>query len=87
MAKGKKKSFVERPERHPVKLYGFALGPGRDSDIRVANVSYGGCQIRSDDAFKRGELVELRIIKRGAIQAEVCWAANGCAGARFIEQA
>ncbi len=87
MAQRKKKTLVERADRHPVKMHGFALGPGRDSDIRIANLSYRGCQIRSDDAFKPGEVVELRIIKRGAIAAEICWSAEGRAGARFIEQA
>jgi hypothetical protein len=86
MAKCKKKTFVERPDRHPVKLHGFALGPGRDSDIRVANVSYAGCQIRCEDGFTVGEVVELRIVRRGAVQAEICWSADGRAGARFLEQ-
>jgi hypothetical protein len=30
-------------------------------------------------------VVELRILKRGAIEAEICWSADGRAGARFIE--
>ena len=85
MAKKKTRTFVEREDRQPVRLHGFALGPKRDSDIRIANMSYTGCQLRSEDAFKPGELVELRIIRRGAIEAEIRWADKGCAGARFIE--
>ena len=87
MAQRKKKAFVERAERHPVELYGFALGPKRDSDIRIRNVSYTGCQIRSEDEFRPGEVVELRIIRRGAMQAEIRWSADGLAGALFIEPA
>lgn len=83
----RKKAFVQRPDRSPVQLHGFALGPGRDSDIRIANLSYTGCQIRSEDAFRKGEIVELRIVKRGAIEAEIRWSDGGCAGARFIEPA
>jgi hypothetical protein len=78
------KTFITRAERHPVELRGFALGSGRDSDIRVADLSYGGCQIRSDDGFNEGEVVELRIIKRGAVAAEIRWADEGRAGARFL---
>jgi hypothetical protein len=78
------KTFVMRPERHAVSLRGFALGEGRDSDVEISDVSYDGCQIRSKDKFKTGELVELRIIKRGAIDAEVRWSANGRAGVCFV---
>jgi PilZ domain len=85
MAKGQQKIFVERAERHPVSMRGFALSPTRDSDVRVRNISYTGCQLASDDKFAEGEIVELRIIKRGAMQAEVRWSAKGCAGARFID--
>ncbi|MBV8908883.1 MAG: PilZ domain-containing protein [Sphingomonas sp.] len=81
------KTFVRRPERHAVHLRGFALGKGRDSDVELSDLSYEGCQIRSDDKFKQGELVELRIIKRGAIDAEVRWSANGRAGVCFVGKA
>ena len=84
MTKARIKTFVMRPERRPVSLRGFALGEGRDSDVRVADLSYGGCRIHSDDAFKAGEVVELRIIKRGAVDAEIRWTADGRAGASFI---
>jgi hypothetical protein len=87
MTTAKIKTFVMRPERHPVSLRGFALGEGRDSDVEVSDVSYDGCQIRSDDKFKKGEVVELRIIKRGAIEGEVRWSANGRAGVCFVGKA
>ena len=85
MAKRQQRIFVERAERHPVSMRGFALSPTRDSDVRVRNISYTGCQLASDDKFAKGEIVELRIIKRGAMEAEVRWSADGRAGARFIE--
>ena len=78
------KTFIRRADRHPVDLRGFALGPARDSDVRVADLSYGGCQIRSEDQFSKGEVVELRIIKRGAAAAEIRWSTRGRAGVRFI---
>jgi PilZ domain len=77
-------TFVMRPERRQVTLRGFALGESRDSDVQVADLSYGGCQIHSADEFKAGEVVELRIIKRGAIDAEIRWATEGRAGACFL---
>ena len=78
------KTFIRRADRHNVQRRGFALGPARDSDVHVADLSYGGCKIVSNDQFDAGEVVELRIIKRGAVAAEIRWSAEGRAGARFI---
>jgi hypothetical protein len=78
------KTFMMRAERWPVDLRGFALSETRDSDVQVSELSYAGCQLRCDDPFNAGELVELRIIKRGAVQAEIRWADEGRAGARFV---
>ena len=85
MGQRKNKSFVERAERWPVSLKGFALNAKHDSDIEISELSYTGCCFDSDDKFKSGEIVELRILKRGAIDAEVRWWSGGRAGARFIE--
>jgi len=78
------KTFIRRAERRPVNMRGFALSPARDSDVLVSNLSYGGCQLRSGDDFETGEVVELRIIKRGAVAAEIRWANQGRAGVRFL---
>jgi hypothetical protein len=78
------RTFVARDERRPVRMRGFALSPTRDSDVTLADLSYGGCQIHSTDKFKAGEKFELRVIKRGVMQVEVCWAGEGRAGARFM---
>jgi hypothetical protein len=85
MGQRKNTEFVERQERWPVSLRGFALSTKHDSDIEVSDLSYTGCRFDSEDKFKAGEVVELRILKRGAIEAEICWSADGRAGARFIE--
>ena len=78
------KTYIERAERWPVNLPGYALSHERDSDVLLADLSYSGCQIRCADPLNTGEVVELRIVKRGAIQAEIRWAAKGRAGARFM---
>jgi hypothetical protein len=84
---GQRKScdLMERAERWPVSLRGFALSPKHDSDIQVSDMSYTGCRFDSGDKFKTGEIVELRILKRGAIEAEIRWSSDGHAGARFVE--
>ena len=77
-------NLVDRAERWPVELRGFALSDTRDSDIAVSDLSYAGCKLSCEEPFSKGELVELRIIKRGAVQAEICWSDDGRAGARFV---
>lgn len=79
------KCFVDRAERRAVSLRGFALSAAHDSDIQVSDLSYTGCRFDSGEKFKRGEVVELRLLKRGAIEAEIRWSANGRSGAQFIE--
>lgn len=76
--------LVPRDERRSVELRGFALSDTRDSDVILSDLSYGGCQIRSADPFEAGETFELRVLKRGASQVEVCWVRDDRAGARFL---
>ena len=78
------RSFVSRDDRRPVSLRGFALSDTRDSDVVLSDLSYGGCHIRSADAFEQGETFELRVLKRGTSNVEVCWVRDDCAGARFV---
>lgn len=78
------RSFVSRDDRRPVNLRGFALSDTRDSDVVLADLSYGGCQIRSSDSFAQGETFELRVLKRGTSHVEVCWVRDDRAGARFV---
>jgi hypothetical protein len=78
------KMFVPREERRPVDLRGFALSDTRDTDVVLSDLSYNGCQLRSDERFETGEVVELRIVKRGLVQAEIRWSDEERAGARFI---
>jgi len=78
------KTFIRRADRRSVDMRGFALGPNRDSDVAITDLSYGGCQLRSSDKFAKGEVVELRIIKMGVAAAEIRWAGETCAGAKFL---
>lgn len=78
------KTFIRRADRHSVSMRGWALSAARDTDVTVSNLSYSGCQLRSGDEFETGEIVELRIIKRGAVSAEIRWADRGRAGVRFL---
>ena len=78
-----RKSFTPRADRRQVRMHGFALSTTRDCDIQLYDLSYEGCAMRCNDKFKAGELVELRIFKRGSVDAEIRWTAEGRAGAQF----
>lgn len=79
------REWPAREVRHPVSLRAFALNDRRDADIVLTDLSYSGCQIRSSEDFAVGEKLQLRVIKRGLIQAEIRWARTGKAGAQFLE--
>lgn len=72
-------------DRRPFAAQAFALSDSRDADVLVADISYKGCQLRTDLAFTPGERVELLIRRRGVIAAEICWATNDRAGAKFLD--
>jgi hypothetical protein len=84
------REFVARENRRPVKMRGIAVSPAsetgitRDSDIYLDDISYGGCQFRSPDSFEPCEKVELRVFRRGLVQAEVRWVRDDRVGARFL---
>jgi hypothetical protein len=81
---GQVKERVPRDDRRPVNLRAFVLSDTRDCDAMVSDLSYSGCQIESDARFEAGEQFELRVVKLGAIPAEVRWSKKGRAGAQFL---
>jgi hypothetical protein len=72
-------------ERRPVSLRGFALGDKVDADVVVADLTYNGCKVVSDQPLSRGARVELRILGKGQAKAEVRWSRGPAAGLSFIE--
>ena len=77
--------YPQREVRRPVSLRGFALHPwGEFTDLTVSNLSYGGCEIRTADQLRRGDTFELRVARRGVIQAQVCWSGLQRAGVKFL---
>jgi hypothetical protein len=75
---------MPRDERRPVNLRAFVLSDTRDCDAVVSDLSYSGCQIEADAKFKAGEQFELRVVKLGAVPAEIRWAKKGRAGVQFL---
>jgi hypothetical protein len=75
---------VERRERRPVSLRGFALREdGSTTEILLLDLSYEGCGIETPVDFAPGETLQLSVLRRGAIEARVRWCADGKAGLVF----
>ena len=80
-----KDDWLPRSDRRDVELRAFALGRKRAvAEVVLSDLSYEGCRIRSTEKFKKGERLELRVMRLGVVQVEVRWCANGRAGARFL---
>ena len=75
---------VARRERRPVSLRGFAaFEDGSTSEILVRDLSYDGCGIEIPVELKPGQSIKLSVLRRGAVDAEVCWYSEGRAGLVF----
>jgi hypothetical protein len=79
-------SPVERRERRPVSMHGFAMREdGSSVEVLLLDLSYEGCGIETPVEFECGEVLRLSVLRRGAIEARVRWSKNGKAGLVFGE--
>jgi hypothetical protein len=75
---------VERRERRPVSLHGFAVREdGSTMEILLLDLSYEGCGIETALDLAPGVAIKLSVLRRGAIEARVRWCKNGKAGLVF----
>ena len=73
-----------RAERRSVRMQGHVLLPGGVThDVTVADLSYEGCGIESEQPLEPGTIIKLSVLRRGAIDAEVRWYRDGKAGLDF----
>jgi hypothetical protein len=75
---------VERRERRPVTLRGFAIREdGSRTEALLLDLSYEGCGIESPVDFNAGETLRLAVLGRGEVEAKVRWCSGGKAGLVF----
>jgi hypothetical protein len=75
---------AERPERRHVSMHGhLLLGDGSTHAIEVLDLSYEGCAIATKLDLAPGDAIKLSVLRRGVIEAEVRWCADGKAGVAF----
>lgn len=77
--------WISREERRTVQVQGTAhLANGVSFAVRLANISYRGCQVEADHILPIGDRVRLELPRLGDVPAEVRWALPGKAGLRFL---
>jgi hypothetical protein len=75
---------VERRERRPVSLHGYAMRKdGSTFEVLLLDLSYDGCGIETSEELVPGEELTLSVLRRGAIEATVRWYSDGRAGLIF----
>lgn len=77
-------TLPERDERRPVELSAYVIRPNKKIvDVKVVDLSYDGCAVRTFEALVPGEKVKLSVLGRGAVNAVVRWYRSRKAGLRF----
>jgi hypothetical protein len=77
-------AHAERQERRPVRMYGhILLEDGTTAEAVLVDLSYEGCSIETAAELRADQPVTLSVLRRGAIEATVRWAADGKAGLYF----
>ncbi|GAA3885953.1 hypothetical protein GCM10022276_01300 [Sphingomonas limnosediminicola] len=73
-----------REPRRAVDLAGFALlEDGSTLELALTDLSYDGCQVKTDEVLEPGTKLKLSVVRLGALDAYVRWCADGRAGLSF----
>lgn len=79
--------WVGRKDRHPVEIDAVILRDnGRQISAKLSNCSNEGCRIESEADFRIGEQLAIAIPRMGQMKAQVRWALEGSAGAKFVAE-
>ena len=83
---GEGRAVVARGERRGIRLQAFVVpANGRGAEALLLDLSYEGCRIQSDVPLAAGDTVQLSVMRRGGIEAQVRWAEHGKAGLVFAK--
>ena len=77
--------WMPREYRRRVSVEGSAVN-AEDKVFRlvVTNMSYGGCQIMTEECLSPGETLRMHLPRMGEIAGQVRWAAGEKCGVRFL---
>jgi hypothetical protein len=60
---------------------------GSSLPVKLTNFSDEGCRLESEDDFAIGEKLRIAIPRMGQVKAQIRWALQGSAGAKFLAEA
>ena len=76
--------WTPRNDRRTVDLAAFVhRGEGPPLPVLVTDLTEQGCRISTDETLLIGEQIRLEIPRLGYLSAQIRWAFDGEAGARF----
>jgi hypothetical protein len=76
--------WTPRNDRRTVDLAAFVhRGEGQPLPVLVTDLTEQGCRISTDETLLIGEQIRLEIPRLGYLNAQIRWAIDGEAGARF----
>jgi hypothetical protein len=79
--------WIGRKDRHPVAVDAVVHRPdGSKSPARLSNFSDEGCRIEAETDFRIGERLQIAIPRMGQVKAQIRWALQGSAGAKFLAE-
>jgi hypothetical protein len=77
--------WVGRKDRLPVAIDAVVhRADGTVVPVRVTDFSDQGCRVEGDEMFGIGERIHIAVPRFGLVEAQVRWAMDGTAGARFL---
>jgi hypothetical protein len=80
--------WVGRKDREEVAIDAVVhRDDGSAAPVKLTNFSDDGCRIEADNDFKIGERLRIAIPRMGKVKAQVRWALQGSAGAKFLAEA
>lgn len=79
--------WIGRKDRNPVTIDAVVhRTDGSKSAVKLTNFSDEGCRIEADRQFRIGERLHIAIPRMGKVRAQVRWALEDSAGARFLAE-
>jgi len=79
--------WIGRKDRHPVEIEAVIhRTDGSKSPVKLTNFSDEGCRIEGENALRIGERLQIAIPRMGQVKAQIRWAVDTSAGARFLAE-